>query len=274
MTYREIVTRLEASGIDTAAWDAELLLEHFCGVGRLQLHAEPETSYTSPALERAVADRAARVPLQYLLGEWQFYRQTYKVTPACLVPRSDTELLVEEAIRRLPRGGFFADLCTGSGCIAISVLAERPDCTALAAELSPDALALAEENAKRNGVLDRLTLKRADVLHLEADFWEGHPRPDAILSNPPYIRTEVLPSLSPEVQSEPQMALDGGTDGLLFYRALTALAEAELPPNGFALFEIGYDQADALRAIAARHGFSCRIRKDLGGCDRLAILQR
>ena len=129
---------------------------------------------------------------------------------------------------------------------------------------------MAARNAARNGVADRLTLRAADVLN----FVPEYPRPAAILSNPPYIRTSELETLSPEVRSEPRMALDGGEDGLRFYRALLRIAREWLEPDGFCLFEIGYDQADDLRRMAAENGFTCSILRDYGGNDRVAELQR
>ncbi len=272
MTYREICQALERAGVDTPQWDAQLLIEHFCGKDRLFLLGNPDRELNSEELERAVAKRCEREPLQYLIGSWCFYKQTYEVSPACLIPRSDTEILVEEAIKRLPQNAFFADLCTGSGCIAVSVLAERCDTHALAVDLSRDALSLAIRNAERNGVSERFCGIHGDVLRFPAASFHEFPLPQAILSNPPYIPSSDLPKLSPEVGREPRMALDGGKDGLTFYRALLKLAKTWLAENGFCLFEIGYDQGDALRALAAENGFSCEIKKDLGGQDRVAIL--
>lgn len=273
MTWRELCGRLRDAGVDSPEWDAELLLGHFCGVSRAALLSDPDADYSSPALAEAVQRRAARYPLQYLLGEWQFYRQTYEVSPDCLIPRSDTELLVETALRLLPRGAHFADLCTGSGCIAISTLAERPDLTALALEKFPRTLALASRNAARNGVSDRFKPQLADLfdpspLPVGAKF-------DAILSNPPYIRPDVIAKLEPELAAEPIAALDGGEDGLCFYRRILDLAPMHLTPDGFVLLEIGYDQADALRELAAEHGFCTEaVLRDLGGCDRAVLLRR
>ena len=273
MTWREICDRLRAGGVDTPEWDAELLLEHFCGISRIAILADPDADHTSPALAEAVELRAARYPLQYLLGEWQFYRQTYEVSPDCLIPRSDTELLVETAIGLLPRGAHFADLCTGSGCIAVSTLAERPDTSALAVEKFPRTLALAERNAARNGVSSRFTPRLADVfeenvLPLGVQF-------DAILSNPPYIRPDVIATLEPELAAEPRAALDGGEDGLCFYRRILDLAPAHLAAGGFVLLEIGFDQADAISEIASARGFRVEsLLRDLGGCDRALLLRR
>ena len=271
MTYSEICKAFYDAGIDSSEWDAQLLIGHFCGASSLEILGEPNREWSEPSLEQAVERRRRREPLQYLLGTWEFYRQTYEVSPACLVPRSDTEILVEEAIKRLPQGAFFADLCTGSGCIAISVLAERKDTRSLAVELSEEALDLAKRNAERNGVAHRFCGVWGDVLADAPAFAEAFPKPHAIFSNPPYIPTEVLETLGPEVRQEPRMALDGGEDGLIFYRKLLRLAERWLQPNGFCLFEIGYDQGEALVALAAQHGFSCAVRKDFGGCDRVAI---
>lgn len=273
MTWSEICDRLRAGGVENPSWDAELLLEHFCAVSRAAILAAPDTDYSSPALAEAVARRAERYPLQYLLGEWQFYRQTYEVSPDCLIPRADTELIVETAVRLLPRGAYFADLCTGSGCIAISALAERPDTRALALEKFPRTLALARRNAARNGVQDRFTPHLADLF--DTDPIPTDRKFDAILSNPPYIRPEVIEGLEPELAAEPRAALDGGADGLDFYRRILALAPNCLTPDGFVLFEIGFDQAEALCALAPVYGFSVEsVLRDLGGCDRAVVLRR
>ena len=274
MTALEICKRLSDAGIETAKWDTELLLEHFCGASKTFELFDSERDFDTPELLSAIERRCAREPLQYLLGEWEFYRQSYRVTPDCLIPRSDTELLVEQAILRLPPNAFFVDLCTGSGCIAISTLAERSDTSAVAVDLSDGALALSRENAVRNGVADRLTVRRGDVLSPSAKLTEYCKRADAILSNPPYIRSDVISTLSQEVLREPKMALDGGEDGLLFYRALLSLARSFLKDGGFCLFEIGYDQGEDLLKMAREYDFSCELFKDLGGCDRVAFLRR
>lgn len=273
MTYREICRLLTDAKIENAEWDAALLIEHFCGVNARLVPTEPERDYPSCALTEAVTRRASRYPLQYLVGEWQFYRQSYEVSPDCLIPRSDTEILVEEAIKRLPHGAHFADLCTGSGCIAISTLAERPDTTAVAVEKFPNTLALAKRNAAKNGVQPRFEGILADVL---TDSWNvPDVRFDAILSNPPYIPERDLAALAPELIAEPRAALDGGDDGLLFYRAILRRYTALLKPNGFFLFEIGYDQADAVTSLGKAEGFEvCRVLRDFGGNDRVVFLQK
>ena len=274
MTYREMCDALRRAGVDTPEWDAACLLKHFCRVDALALRQDPERDHTSPALSDALARRCAREPLQYLIGEWDFYRQTYTVSPDCLIPRSDTEILVECAIKLLPCGARFADLCTGSGCIAVSTLAERPDTRAVALDKFPATLTLAAQNAKRNGVAERLELLCADVLSPTPAIAPFAPF-DAILSNPPYIETGVLDSLSPEVHAEPQAALDGGEDGLMFYRSILQSHTNLLKKDGFFLFEIGYDQAASLLSLAKQYGFAhTRVLRDLGGCDRVVYLSQ
>ena len=172
-----------------------------------------------------------------------------------------TEVLVEEACRLLPEGAHFTDLCTGSGCIALSVLAQRPDTTALAVDISAPALAVARRNAEALGLCDRIHFLAADVLR------DSIPPSRYLLSNPPYIQSEVIPTLAPELAHEPTLALDGGEDGLLFYRTMLS----RFSPALF-LFEIGYDQGEALSLLGATQGYDVRILPDLGGCDRVAIL--
>ena len=273
MTYRELCRQLSEAGIEDAPFDATVLMEHFLGIVYFTIRTEPDRDYPSDALHTAAARRCAREPLQYILGEWDFYRQTYEVSPDCLIPRSDTEILVEEAIRLLPQRARFADLCTGSGCIAVSTLAERPDACAVAVDKFSATLAIAERNAIRNGVRERFTPLCADVL--AEDFRPADEPLDAILCNPPYIVTGVLDTLSPEVKAEPLAALDGGEDGLLFYRHLLRTQAKHLTPDGFFLFEIGYDQADALVALGRENGFAtARVLRDLGGNDRVVYLAR
>ncbi len=270
MTYSEAIIQLKAAGIEEPEWDAALLLEHFCKADRSTLSLFPNRDYCSPEFLEAMKKRLGRIPLQYIIGEWPFYRQTYRITPDCLIPRQDTELLVERAIELLPPNAFFMDLCTGSGCIAVSILSERKDTRALATDISSKALDLARFNAERNGVSDRLFLQRSDVKKME---WNGE-KPIAILSNPPYIRSADIKTLSPEVRKEPVIALDGGEDGMDFYRSLLGFAERYLETTGFCLFEIGYDEAPLIKQLANTHGLSCKILRDYAGNDRAAELVR
>ena len=272
MTLTELITRLSACGIENAADEARLLVAHVTGIDPTTLRATPHAPIPDPdgRLAALAVRREAREPLQYLLGTWGFWRQEYEVSPDCLIPRADTECLVDYAVRHLPKGARVLDLCTGSGCIAISLLCERPDLTAVAVELYENTLAVAKRNAVRNGVgAERLTFLQGDVLR--GDFLDGIGTFDAILSNPPYIPSATVATLAPELAFEPHAALDGGEDGLAFYRRiLQSDYRTVLRENGFFAFEIGYDQGDALRSLAGED--PCEILRDLGGCDRVALI--
>ena len=273
-SYRSLMQALQTVGIDEAADEAALLLEHFAGVSRVSLVTDRDRTYDLPALDAAVRRRLERYPLQYVLGEWEFFGLPFAVDERCLVPRPDTECLVEQAIRVIPRGGRFVDLCAGSGCIAVATLANRPDLTAAALELYPDTLTLACQNAAANGVAARLTPVCADLLKGGTEALAPLAPFDAILSNPPYVPTAVIGGLSPEVQREPFAALDGGEDGLTFYRAILRDYAALLKLGGSILLEIGWDQAAALTELCAAYlpASSVSVLRDLGGNDRVVSI--
>lgn len=275
MTSREVAAMLAAAGIEEAERETAELFRAFCGISPAEYlwrhrSSEPPACETPEFLD-AIRRRTEHEPLAYIIGEREFFGRPFRVTCDVLIPRADTEVIVEEAIRRLPHGARFFDLCSGSGCIAISILCERPDCRALLVDISPAAVAISRENAERLGVADRCDFLVADLL---ADLLPTSLRetPDCVISNPPYIESGVVPTLSPEVRREPHAALDGGEDGLIFYRRLTeAFAEVVLR-GGFILYEIGYDQGKALRSLAAESGMSCEILRDYGDRDRGAVL--
>lgn len=257
--------KLKNAGIENHAREAAILIEEFFG------SFSEEIDYSSPELASAVKKRCSGYPLQYILGKWWFCRCEFEVSEDCLVPRPDTECVVEEAVKLLPPYARFADLCTGSGCIAISLIDLRRDLSGVAVELYPKTLEIAKRNAARNSVEDRLSFVKGDVLAggvLECEKFA------AIISNPPYIRSEVVDSLDGEVTYEPRAALDGGEDGLIFYRAIVEKYSDNLEDGGIFIFEIGYDQAEDIQKIAENGGFSCRIVKDLGGNDRVAVLYK
>lgn len=268
MTLREAVTLLRSCGVDSPEYDAR---EIFCaseGRSRAEIIGM-ESVAASAQFEEMIKRRAAREPLQYILGEVGFFRESYKVTPDVLIPRADTEILVEYATAEIPRGARFLDLCTGSGCIAVSTLKNTVDTTALAVDVSEAALAVARENAERNGVSERLTLKRADLL---CEVPEG--KYFAVLSNPPYVSESDYLGLESEIYHEPRTAFVGGSDGLDFYKRLIPLSIDLIEDGGFAAFEIGFDQGESVSKIAEMLSVDHRILRDYAGNDRVLVIRK
>ena len=272
MTKAEITEIFARAGIDSPAEDAILLISGIEGVSRADIAADPARDYVSRGVEKAVERRTRREPLQYILGKWYFMNEEYEVSPECLIPRQETELLADKAAGILPDGGSLLDLCCGSGCIAVSVMAARPDCRAVAVDLFPDTLRVAERNAEKNGVADRIYFCKADVLGGEHQIPAGYF--DVIVSNPPYIRTDDFGILAPELRYEPKAALDGGADGLDFYRSIIGNWFSRLKNGGTMVLEIGADQAGDVTSIASDNGIECRIFKDYSGLDRVALLRK
>lgn len=266
----QLVEIFHQAGIENAGFEAKVLFGKFGGFSKNTMIFGNDKS-SEPALFDAVRRRLDGDPLDYILGDSAFYRETYTVTPAVLIPRQDTEILVDFAVKNIPNGGRFLDLCTGSGCIAISTLRNTKNTSAIAVDISPAAVEVALENKGRyRAELDgRLDIICADALTFNVDD-----QFDAILSNPPYIVENVYDSLQIEVKREPKIALiGGGDDGADFYRAITSRYKNRLKPDGFIAYEIGYDQAAPLYEIAEREGMSCRIIKDYSGNDRVAVLK-
>lgn len=271
MTLNEAILLLDEAGVPSPEYDAREIFGHFSGAKR-PFGLLPEDTVASPEVERAIKRRERREPLQYIIGEVGFYREEYRVSPDCLIPRDDTEILVDYAVRNIPEGERFIDLCTGSGCIAISTLKNTKSTSATAVDISDGALKLAAENAEKNGVDGRINLLKKDLLNTSAaELGDGY---YAVLSNPPYIKREVYENLESELFFEPRIALVAEEDGLGFYKRLIPLGLSILKEGGFIAFEIGYDQADALRALAASHGCEIEIIKDYSYNDRVAVLRR
>ena len=268
MTLKEAIALLTERGIDSPAYDARRIFEQIGGFPKEKLVAgNPKADEKT---ETAVLKRAERVPLQYILGTVDFYRERYTVTPDCLIPRQETELLVELAVKLLPSGAKFIDLCTGSGCIAISILKNTVGTRAVATDISDAALEIAKRNAELNEVYERVEFKKSDALSeaSEGDFF-------AVISNPPYVLSDVYENLEPEIAFEPRGAfVGGGIDGANFYRAIVRLWHERIPKDGFILFEIGFDQAEALLKIAEEYSMNCEIKKDYSANDRMALLRK
>lgn len=271
MTYIKAVALLSEAGIENAETDAAILFEHFAGVARHTLPFRKNEEIESEELSSAIERRLAREPLQYILGAWEFCGLCFTLNSDCLCPRPDTELIVELALKNLPPRAHFCDIGTGSGAIAVSTVHYRKDTTAEAFDINENALSAASRNAEINGVADRIKFTKSDAL--SSDFLEGKTF-DAIISNPPYIPADVIPTLAPEVLLEPHRALDGGDDGLVFYRSITEKAKSVLKPSGFVLYEVGSGQAEDVARIGEANGFKAEIYPDLSGIDRAVLLRK
>ena len=257
---------LKRAGIEDAKREARLLFSEIASIPIADLLTR-DVDCDLSTLTDAVERRAKREPLQYVIGEVDFYRERYKVTRDCLIPRSDTEILVEEAIKRMPKGARFADLCTGSGCIALSVLNNTENTTAIAVDISAPALCVAAENAKRLALSERIEFIEGDVLSLSLNE-----KFSAILSNPPYVTSEAYKGLMPEIYFEPKIAFVGGDDGLDFYRGIICSYRKNLDDNGFFGFEIGYDQREAVIDLARENSMNATVIEDYSGNPRVAII--
>ena len=270
MTYREAIetgTRiLQKENIADAKIDAWYLLQMACKIDRnfYYLHEEDElTAEQQSEYESTVHKRAEHVPLQYIIGEQEFMGLKFKVNSNVLIPMQDTETLVEEALRVAKPGMRVLDLCTGSGCIIISLAKNVADISCTGSDISKQALLVAKENAKANEV--EVEWERSDLFeNISGTF-------DLIVSNPPYIPTGEIPGLMPEVRDfEPVDALDGKEDGLYFYRIITEKSPEYLTSDGYLYFEIGYDQGEAVSAMMRQCGYTqVEVIKDLAGNDRV-----
>lgn len=282
MTYKEIYIagkeRLEAAGIEEASLDARLLLEYVCGTDRnaLLVHGDrPVMEMQEHQYQELLKLRENRIPLQHLTGVQEFMGLPFFVNEHVLIPRQDTEILVEEVLKNLHDGMRILDLCTGSGCILLSLLRYTNNCQGLGVDISPEALSIARKNAARllpESLLQEENADRAKLWLLESDLYERvEGQFDVIVSNPPYIPTKVIETLMPEVREhEPWLALDGSEDGLLFYRRIIEGSRAHLKGGGMLFFEIGFDQGTAVRELMERAGFlEVSVTKDYAGLDRV-----
>lgn len=261
---------LRIAGIDTPTLDSAVLLSHATGLSRTQLTAHPEAIPTRSQHDlflRSVEARAKRTPLAYIIGHWGFYGLEFEVGPAVLIPRPDTETLVETAIGLLEgKPCTAADIGVGSGAIAVALAVSLPEARVYGTDASEDALEIAARNAERHGVGHKVRLSRGDLFDsLEvADL-------DAVVSNPPYIPSGDIPHLQPEVALyEPRGALDGGPDGLDYYRRIVPDARGHLRPGGSLLVEVGAGQSPEVLGLFREHGYTeVRSVKDLAGIERV-----
>lgn len=271
--WASAIDRLTGAGIDDAALEAEVLLRHALGGDRaafLAMQREPVPDRTAVEFERLLARRESREPLAYITGRREFYGMDFAITPAVLVPRQETERLVDLAIERaeIVNAPRILDVGTGSGCVALAIAAHVPDAGVHAVDLSEDALAVAVQNREANGLTDRVTFHQGDLM---SGFVDTPKRWDVIVSNPPYIPLDVFEKLSPEIRAEPRMALDGGSDGLEPTRRLLEQATGLLADNGRMLIEI-FSNAGAEAARLATGAFPdtpVTVHDDLLGLARV-----
>lgn len=308
MTYGELFRQgkgvLEEAGVPEAELNARLLLEQVCGTGRSDLLAHGDRGVAAErqkAYEELIDKRRQRIPLQYLTGTQNFMGLDFLVNENVLIPRQDTEILVEEVLRNLHDGMRILDMCTGSGCILISLLHYSNDCEGVGADISEEALAVARENARKllgagkcpgnaeelpdagecredgsMAVLEKADIedgnKTGTICFVCSDLFSNiSGRFDVIVSNPPYIRRNVIGTLMPEVREhEPLQALDGGEDGLDLYRKIIEDSQAYLYGGGMLFFEIGYDQGREVSTLMEQAGFlEIQVVKDYAGLDRV-----
>jgi len=274
--------RLEAAGIrpEEAAVDVDLFARTILGWDRAQVVvalASPTPDTLEPRLSDWLARRARREPTAYIVSIREFWGLDFHVTPAVLIPRPETELIVEEAVRLASdanapaaHGWRIADIGTGSGCIAVSVLRALPGCSMVATDVSRDALVVAEENARRHGVADRVEFMTTAYLEGVGGTF------DLIAANPPYVRDGDAPALAADVRHEPDVALFGGDDGLRHIAGVLGAAAASLKPHGWLAMEFGLGQEDDVRRLAEADASLRleRIREDLQGIARTAVFQR
>ncbi|MGB9779605.1 peptide chain release factor N(5)-glutamine methyltransferase [Caldanaerobacter sp.] len=250
--------------------ESELLLSHALGVDRVWLAIKRDETLNEQEIVRFfeyIEKRKARVPYQYIVKKQYFMGLEFYVDERVLIPRPETEILVEEVLKRIKKGDIVLDIGTGSGAIAVSIAKHFPECKVYALDISEEALEVAMYNAKRFGV--------GNILFLKSDIFSNVPdslKFDVIVSNPPYIKRSEIESLQEEVKKEPVLALDGGEDGLFFFREIAYGARPFLKKGSKIFFEIGYDQRDEVKGILLENGFkNIQVAKDLAGIDRVVI---
>ena len=287
-TFHELLTQgtqlLMNAGIEEARLDAWLLLEYTADISRAWYYAHPESEVNEEIVSEYLSlcqKRAEHIPLQHLTHQACFMGYDFYVDERVLVPRQDTEVLAEEALHQLRnmRNPRILDMCTGSGCLLLSLLMELPDATGTGVDISAAALAVAERNRKNLELEKRAVLVQSDTF--SGDYFQKNSgnislEYDMLISNPPYIATEEIETLMEEVRlHDPRKALDGMEDGLYFYRKITAEAGRYLKPGGWLLYEIGCTQGEAVSTMMKAAGFTgVQIVKDLPGLDRVVLGQK
>lgn len=268
--YNQTKQKLKAAGIPDSVFEAKLIIKHITGLNNTQIlseYANELTEFQQNNLTAILRQREIRYPLQYILGEWAFYKYKFKVGVGVLIPRSDTEVLVEECVKYLenkPKARIL-DLCSGSGCIGISLACDFPESAVVLLEKYPEAMRYTEENIKLNGEYNAMPFP-GDVLNADA----SEQKYDLIVSNPPYIPPSEMEIVSPETKFEPETALLGGGDGLDFYRAIIDNYKNSLKDGGMIAFEVGINEYERVSALLKDADFTnITVTKDLNGIERV-----
>lgn len=268
---KQLRNLLEQNDPDTAEFEANQLMQWATGLDRSALMLETETE--DNAAKQAINAAHRRIkgePLQYIIGSWEFYGLPFKVGEGVLIPRQETELLVEIAARNLPARGVLIDLCSGSGCIPIAIAKTVSTNLCYGVELSEEALGYFRENIALNGVENDVIPLQGDVLFPAEELLDELPaKCSVITANPPYLTAEEMANLQKEVRHEPESALFGGVDGLDFYRVIFGLWKHKLEKGGSFLVEVGDKQAETVKSLMEREGFECMVYADLNKTSRV-----
>ena len=268
--YNHTKQKLKTAGIEDSVYEAKAIIRHITGFTNSEIltkYTNELTEFQQNNLTAILRQREIRYPLQYILGEWAFYKYSFKVGVGVLIPRSDTEILVEQCCEYLEgkQNLKVLDLCAGSGCIGISIAKDYPDSAVVLVEKYAEARRYTEENIKLNGAFNAMAI--------EGDIFEGTANTekyDLIVSNPPYIPPKEMEIVSPETRFEPETALLGGEDGLDFYRAIIKNYKNSLKSGGMLAFEVGINEAEAVKSCLSDEGFAkITVTKDLNGIDRV-----
>ena len=275
---------LHSAGVEDYKFDTDCLFEDILKSDKFALMLKGDEEVPEPDADRlmsAAEKRCSGIPLQYILGKWEFFGRSFFVGEGVLIPRPDTEVLAEHVIGHFQSAGNHSpeicELCSGSGCIAVTLKKELPGATVHAVELSSDAMPYLIKNIRHNDA--DVKIIKGDVLDgniienfLDPEDYGEFRKIDAVVANPPYLTDKEMTELSREVKHEPELALRGGADGLKFYRAISALWKEILAPGGIMAFEIGFEQGAAVKDILEKNGFSeVSIYKDYAGNDRVVI---
>ena len=274
--YREAVKTLSNAECDSPEFDAQQLISYCFGYNKTQLLMNSGAAVDEVKLihfDDCVKRRCNHEPLQYIIGMWGFHRFSFKVGEGVLIPRPETEILVDFAVDKIQKNNYKVvfDLCCGSGCIGLSVAKLCPNVKVYCVDVSDTALEYTRQN-KELLCADNVTVVKSDIL--ESTGFLGLPRPDIILSNPPYIRTEEIKELQPEIAFEPSLALDGGEDGLIFYRSLAEIWYPFINRGGYLAMECGEDQAADILSMFVGKADKGKVIKDAAGINRVVTVAR